>query len=248
MAVMFNAIRRIYVFVCLFIFLCIKANLVYCKQDLCQQYQLQAKPSNSINSENFVTHGGNIKFTGFGHISINVPDIEDATVYYETLLGAKRIQEFPHFKNIGFAKSAGFLDKPESVDVSIRFLEIPRANLFLELFQYHTPKGAQEIKYFNTNDLGGVRHICLRVRDIDEAFNFVRQNEIVLINQSTKYKPFKIDRVLPEEFKFFDSKLESDISNKIKTSNTISQIRYFYFIDKFGIQWELEEGHDDIGT
>ena len=52
-----------------------------------------------------------------------VTDLEEATRFYEALFGASVEQTFPHFKNVGFARSAGFLDDPESVDVSIRFLK-----------------------------------------------------------------------------------------------------------------------------
>jgi len=34
---------------------------------------------------------------------------------------------------------------------------------------------------------------------------------------------------------------------KNEVVDVIGGIRYFYFIDKYGIQWEFEEGHTDIG-
>ena len=62
-----------------------------------------------------------IKFQGLGHISLNVEDVDVAAEYYCDLFGAKKLQKFPHFKNLGCAKSAGFLNKPEVVNVSIVF-------------------------------------------------------------------------------------------------------------------------------
>ena len=72
-----------------------------------------------------------------GYLHVVVTDLEEATNFYRTLFGAGVEQTFPHFKNLGFARSAGFLAEPESVDVSIRFLKVPFSrseDLFLELF------------------------------------------------------------------------------------------------------------------
>ena len=45
-----------------------------------------------------------MKFDGFGHINIVIDDLEKAADYYAGLLGTKKVQEFPHFKNIGVSK------------------------------------------------------------------------------------------------------------------------------------------------
>ena len=34
---------------------------------------------------------------------------------------------------------------------------------------------------------------------------------------------------------------------KQQTAKILSEVRYFYFIDKYGLQWEFEQGHTDIG-
>ncbi len=189
-----------------------------------------------------------IQYDGLGHINIIVDDIAFASDYYVDILQAKKVQRFPHFKNIGFAKSAGFLEKPEEVDVCIEFLLIPGANVFLELMCYHQPKGANKVNYFKTNDLGGPRHICLRVKNIDEAFAHIKSKDGVrLIHDSPEYQPFKIDHIQPEDFMFFDEKSEKDINEKQKVCHTIGNIRYFYFLDRYGVQWEFEQGHVDIG-
>ena len=93
-----------------------------------------------------------IDIVGFGHINITVDCIEKATDFYERILGAKPIQFFPKFKNIGFAKSAGFLKKPEEVEVSINFLKIPNTDIYLELMCYHSPAGSQQVINSNPND------------------------------------------------------------------------------------------------
>ena len=134
-----------------------------------------------------------------GHINVVVPDLEEATRFYKTLFDASVEQTFPHFKNPGFARSAGFLEDPESVDVSIRFLKIPfgrSEDLFLELFTFHNPAGRQEIMPRKTNDVGGPRHVCLRVTNIDEVFAHVKSVDGVhLINDSPEYRPFFISPI-----------------------------------------------------
>jgi hypothetical protein len=46
--------------------------------------------------------------------------------------------------------------------------------LFLELFVFHHPPGRQEITPRKTNDVGGPRHVCLRVTNIAEVFAHVK--------------------------------------------------------------------------
>ena len=93
--------------------------------------------------------------TGLWHFGIIVDDIESATKFYQKLLDTKPIQHL-HVKNIGLAKSLGFMKTPEEVDLSIRFLAIPNA-ITLELIEYHNPKGKTIInKSIKPNDIGGV--------------------------------------------------------------------------------------------
>lgn len=82
-------------------------------------------------------------FDSLGHINIVVPDIEEATRFYQALFDTSVEQTFSHFKNSGFGRSAGFLEDPESVDVSIRFLKLPfgrSEDLFVELFTFSRPR------------------------------------------------------------------------------------------------------------
>lgn len=189
-----------------------------------------------------------IKYVGLGHICIIVDNVEKATEFYQRALGAIPIQEFPHFKNIGFAKAAGFLEEPEKVDVSISFLVIPGTKICLELIEPHSPLGNRDVRFSKVYDMSGVRHICLKVTNIDEAFAYLKSiPEITMVNQSDNYGPFKIDQIIPNEFRFFDKDLESSPQEKEKVCQIVSNTRYFYFLDPYGIQWELEQGHDDIG-
>ncbi len=190
-----------------------------------------------------------IQFESLGHLNIVVDDMDSAIEFYQRIFNAIPHQSFPHFKNKGFAKSAGFLAEPEKIDVTITFLEIPNTGVFLELMEYHNPIGEQKITYKRTHDVGGVRHVALKVQNIMKAFDFLKaQQGVTMINTSADYQPFKIDEISADDFYFFDSKIERDSDEKQAVCDIISQIRYFYFIDQYGIQWELEQGHSDIGN
>jgi methylmalonyl-CoA/ethylmalonyl-CoA epimerase len=190
-------------------------------------------------------------FDSLGHINVVVTDLEEASRLYGELFGASVEQTFPHFKNVGFARSAGFLDDPESVDVSIRFLKFSlerSEDLFLELFVFHRPPGRQEIMPRKTNDVGGPRHVCLRVTNIDEVFAHVKFIAGVhLINESPEYRPYFISPIKPRAIELPGASQET-AEAKEAICEIVKGIRFFYAIDRYGIEWEFEEGHADIGT
>jgi methylmalonyl-CoA/ethylmalonyl-CoA epimerase len=190
-------------------------------------------------------------FDSLGHVNVVVTDLEEATRFYGELFGASVEQTFPHFKNVGFARSAGFLDDPESVDVSIRFLKFSlkrSEDLFLELFIFHRPPGRQEIMPRKTNDVGGPRHVCLRVTNIDEVFAHVKSIAGVhLINESPEYRPYFISPIKPRAIELPRASQET-AEAKEAICEIVKGIRFFYAIDRYGIEWEFEEGHADIGT
>lgn len=190
-----------------------------------------------------------IKLKGLGHINIVVDDIHKATQFYQDSLGAIPVQEVPHFKNIGFAKAAGFLSKPDEVEVTIRFLALPCPTpIVLELMQYHFPKGKESVHYFRTNDRGGPRHICLRVENVVEAFEHLKGRKgVQMINQSAEYRPYQLDSITPQQFRFFDPQLEGNKEEKENMCRIAGSITFFYFIDPYGVQWEIEQRPDEVG-
>ena len=114
--------------------------------------------------------------------------------------------------------------------------------------QYHYPEGRKEPVFFAANDVSGARHVALKVTNIDEAFLHVKaMPDTRLISESPAYRPFRISETTPDQVRFFDQDLrESDERNE-QTAKILSQVRYFYFIDRYGPQWEFEQGHSDIG-
>ncbi len=181
------------------------------------------------------------KIKKLDHINIVVDDINEALNFYQNLLEAEKIHIFPHFKNAGFTKSAGFLCDPDMVDVTMAYLKIPNTETRIELFCFHYPKGNTTIQFKKTNDFGGVRHVCLQVDDINAAFEFIKNFDgVTLINTSPEYKPYKIDKITTNQFDFFDEALEQDATKKQNIADLVAETSFFYFIDKYGVQWEFE--------
>lgn len=187
-------------------------------------------------------------FTGLSHVCIFVDDMMQAVSYYQKLLGAEPDHYLSHWRNKGFFQAAGFLDQAEEGDVSITFVNVPGARLTLELMQYHYPEGRKEPVIFAANDVSGARHVALKVTNIDEAFQHIKSMpDTRLINQSEDYQVFQISETQPSEVHFFDQDLRESDERNVQTAKILSQVRYFYFIDKYGLQWEFEQGHSDIG-
>jgi purine nucleosidase len=82
---------------------------------------------------------------------------------------------------------------------------------------YRHPVGSSEIIIRNTNDMGGIRHTALEVSNAVKAWEYLKeQPDVRMINDSPDYGP-------PEEL-------------------TPVTITFFYWLDPWGVQWEMEEG------
>ncbi len=68
-----------------------------------------------------------------------------------------------------------------------------------------------------------------------------------MINTTEDYKVYQISKTEPSDFHYFDEAKENDAEGKQKAADILGNTKYFYFIDKYGLQWEFEQGHTDIG-
>ncbi len=186
---------------------------------------------------------------GLSHICIFVDDMEQAVAYYRDLLGVEPDHCLPHWKNEGFFKAGGFVDEAADGDVSIAFVNVPGTKLTLELMQYHYPKGRTEPVVFAANDVSGARHVALKVTNIEAAFAHIQSMpDTRLINETEAYRVYQISETRPEEVRFFDQAPGETDGRNTETAKILGQVRYFYFIDRYGLQWEFEQGHTDIGN
>lgn len=185
---------------------------------------------------------------GLSHICIFVDDMEQAVDYYHDLLGVQPDHCLSHWRNEGFFKAGGFVEEAAEGDVSIAFVNVPGTKLTLELMQYHYPKGRTEPVAFAANDVSGARHVALKVTNIEAAFAHIQaMPDTRLINETEAYKVYQISETQPSDVRFFDQAPGETDARNVETANILGQVRYFYFIDRYGLQWEFEQGHTDIG-
>jgi methylmalonyl-CoA/ethylmalonyl-CoA epimerase len=119
--------------------------------------------------------------------------------------------------------------------------------LFLELFVFHHPAGRQEITPRKTNDVGGPRHVCLRVTNIDEVFAHVKSIAGVhLINESPEYRPYFISPIKPRAIDLPGAGGDT-AEAKEAICEIVKRIRFFYAIDRYGIEWELRKDTLTLG-
>ena len=160
------------------------------------------------------------------HLNVIVDDIDVATEFYSTVLGFEQASnddgpmDYPGVDLASFARDAGFADG--RVNLDIRFLKHPEVGVHLELMTYHHPKGDQNVQRKRTNDMGGLRHVALEVPDAVAAHAFIRAQQQAYEKRGLRIEILGQDHV-PEELTPFPYK-------------------FFYWIDPWGVQWEMEEG------
>lgn len=159
---------------------------------------------------------------GMSHINVIVEDVDIAADFYQRVLGFERAVDHDgaamDYRGVtmeAFAVDAGL--PQDQVNVDVLFVKHPEAGIFLELMRYHAPHGTEQLpKQPKTYDLGGPRHIALEVSNCNAVFRYLKDQEgVTMINPDKDYHPVKLDGF---------------------------PISFFYWIDKYGIQWEMEEG------
>jgi catechol 2,3-dioxygenase-like lactoylglutathione lyase family enzyme len=163
---------------------------------------------------------------GISHLNVIVDDIDIASEFYKTVLGFEPAandggpMDYRQVELASFARDAGFADG--KVDLDIRFLKQPEIGIYLELMTYRHPKGDQTVHRRRTNDMGGIRHIALGVDDAIAAHAFIRSQQRAYAPRGLRIEILGGDHV-PEELTPFPYK-------------------FFYWIDPWGVQWEMEQG------
>lgn len=160
------------------------------------------------------------------HLNVVVDDIDVAAEFYGSVLGFEQAanadgpMDYPGVDLASFARDAGFADGQVSLDV--RFLKHAEIGIYLELFTYHHPKGDQAIHRRMTNDLGGIRHVAVEVSDAVAAYEFLRSQQQAYEERGLHIVILGQDHT-PEEI-------------------TPYPYKFFYWIDPWGVQWEMEQG------
>lgn len=172
-----------------------------------------------------------------GHINIVVPNVEEAEKYYLEIFSAKLIASLPHFKNEGMSKNMGFAN----TEVSEKILKFTHCNLVILLIEFHTDKGQNEVVKYHLNDMGGPRHVGLNVENIEAAFDFLKSRSDVEILNKEDYRPVAYSLISADQFQLGSQEANQNQREKERLAQLLSKKKSFYFRDKYGVIWEIEE-------
>jgi catechol 2,3-dioxygenase-like lactoylglutathione lyase family enzyme len=151
------------------------------------------------------------------HINVVVNDSVDiGAAYYKEILGFERASNKDGPMDYRNITNNGFCVDAgfDTCRVDIIFLKHPIINLYLELFYYYEPVGDLDIVLKKTNDAGGIRHVALEVSDAVNTYNQLKAKD----HQGTF------------------------ITKDTPIPLTPFPYTFFYWIDKYGVQWEFEQG------
>jgi purine nucleosidase len=188
------------------------------KEDLASNVLEYTIPRGVSCPQSYVTHSVNPErfILGLSHLNIIMADLkmmDEATEFYRKTLGFRESWSVW----LSPATCQHFAKDAGFGDIDakilVRFLVHPNAQFHLELMYYEYPKGEQMITYHKTNDVGGIRHVALEVNDILEVYDWLSNQDGVTMLADTPP-----ERLAPDPQTFF------------------------YWLDPYGVQWEMEEG------
>ncbi len=172
-----------------------------------------------------------------GHISVVVSNLDEAEKYYCELFEAKTIATLANLENEGMSKNMGL----EGLKLSEKIVKFAHCNLVLVLTEFHSPKGNSEIVKHQINDMGGPRHIGLNVENIDAAFDFLKGRSDVEILNNDSFRPVSYSKISADQFSLNSMQTEENSKEKERLAELLSKKKTFFFRDKYGLIWEIEE-------
>ena len=163
-----------------------------------------------------IRSGGALGMAALSHINVVVDDtVEEGAKYYEMLGFHPASNADGPMKYLNITNYGFCVDAGfDACRVDVLFLKHEIINLYLELFFYYEPVGDMVIPIKQTNDAGGIRHIAVEVEDSVATYNELKSKD----HQGrfiTKDTPIPL---------------------------TPFPYTFFYWVDKYGIQWEFEQG------
>lgn len=120
--------------------------------------------------------------TGFDHVGITVPDIDEATQFLVDVLGFEYLYTLGPLQDHEGNWMSDHLDiHPRAIAQTIRFFRCG-SNPVFEVFQYSSPD--QSVRSPRNSDIGG-HHIALYVEDIDAAVTHLLENGVDVLGSPT---------------------------------------------------------------
>jgi catechol 2,3-dioxygenase-like lactoylglutathione lyase family enzyme len=171
------------------------------------------------------------------HIAINTDDTFAAADYDLSVLGFELAYEgtkpvsYKDYNAAEFCYNAGFAfpdDGEVACNIDLVWLKHPITGNFLELITYKKIPGKETFATRGVNDRGGVSHIALEVIDAKETYRALKAHPRA---GGTFTQIF--DKVVP------------CIGGNQKGPCILPDdgtVNFFYWIDRYGVQWEFESG------
>lgn len=120
---------------------------------------------------------------GVVHIGITVPNMEEATYFFETVLGAEKLFDVGPFMANDDWMEENWGVHPRAVIRKLRLLRLANGPC-LELFEYTSPDQKNEIP--KNSDIGG-HHITFYVDDIEQTVEQLKSHDVVIQGKIKTY-------------------------------------------------------------
>ncbi|MHB8186327.1 MAG: VOC family protein [Dermatophilaceae bacterium] len=124
-------------------------------------------------------------FHGMEHIGFTVPDINEACIWFERILGAETLYtaatDFRHDEDDWMQEHLRV--HPRAVIKEFRYMRVGNATNF-EVFEYAAPD--QNPSPPKNSDIGG-HHFAFYVDSMDDAIAFLRDNQVEVLGEPTSF-------------------------------------------------------------
>mmetsp|Transcript_6032 Transcript_6032/g.8160 ORF Transcript_6032/g.8160 Transcript_6032/m.8160 type:complete len:131 (+) Transcript_6032:2-394(+) len=127
----------------------------------------------------------------------------------------------------------------------MRFIKVPATTTRIELVQYHSPKGylkERKSKQDIWESGHGVGHVCLKVKNIQEAFFHLKKHgdKITFASDRPDYGPFQLEQADPDSVQFFPIR-EGLSKHQRMMADLIGRVSSLFFRDPYGVTWVLDQ-------
>jgi glyoxylase I family protein len=118
---------------------------------------------------------------GVEHIGFTVPDLEEATRFFTTVIGCEPVYTLGPFRSDGAWMTEHLNVHPRAVMRRLRFFRCANGPNF-EIFEYESPE--QQLAPPRNSDIGG-HHLAFYVQDLDEAVTHLRAHGVTVLGEPT---------------------------------------------------------------
>lgn len=196
------------------------------------------------------------EYRNLGHIHVVVPDLDEASDFYRTVMGFVEMQSHHNLVNRGLGTYYGFEEIWDRLEVSLRFLFLPSV-MTIKLVKVNIKGYGGRAGSLPPNisipDLyanGGLGPVSIVVDDLDKAYkyfsayasNYSSRHRISLLSEPVFLSPLLPHQTGATQHSalFGNKPVLDDLARKFP------QRAKFQVIDPFGVRWELNNPIDPM--